>query len=166
MDKSEATELLTFAAAYDQRTIGRADVEAWAMAMTKANVPLDETTREAIVDYYTETPVADTGDTSRRFIQPHHVVSLRRRIRTARARRLPMPCPNPTPGVSEGDEIRAIERAIADGLITTLAEIYAYEAWGGSLHQAWQRGTFPALEGPEPTNKPIELPGLFRSVPT
>lgn len=166
MDKSEATELLTFAAAYDQRTIGRADVEAWAMAMTKANVPLDESTREAIVEYYTETPVADTGDTSRRFIQPHHVVSLRRRIRTARARRLPMPCPNPTPGVSEGDEIRAIERAIADGKITTRAELAAYERWGGSLHLAALTAHMPQLAGPDPVDRgPIELPDVFRTVP-
>ena len=150
MEKSEAVELLALCAAYDQRTVGRADVEAWAMAMTRAGVPLDDSTREAVVEYYTETPAAEAGETGRRFIQPHHVVSLRRRLRTDRARRLPMPCPNLTPGVSEGDEIRAIEAAIADGRITTIAEVYAYERWGGSMHLAMQTGRFPALTGPEP----------------
>src|ERR1700677_4197662 len=144
MEKSEAVELLALCAAYDQRTVGRADVEAWAMAMTRAGVPLDDSTREAVVEYYTETPAAEAGETGRRFIQPHHVVSLRRRLRTDRARRLPMPCPNLTPGVSEGDEIRAIEAAIADGRITTIAEVYAYERWGGSMHLAMQTGRFPA----------------------
>jgi hypothetical protein len=100
------------------------------------------------------------------FIAPADIVKHVRKTRTDRARRLPMPCPNVVFGVSEGDEIRAIERAMADGLITTLAEVYAYEAWGGSLHLAWQRGTFPALEGPEPKNEPIELPGVFGRVPT
>lgn len=150
MHKSEASALLTFASAYDQRKIGAADVEAWALAMTRAGVPNDESTRDAIVEYYTGTPPSEEGEIGRRFIQPHHVVSLRQRIRTERARRLPMPCPNDAPGVSEGDEIRAIERAMADGRITTVAEVYAYERWGGSLHLAAISGQFPALQGPEP----------------
>jgi hypothetical protein len=80
-----------------------------------------------------------------------------------------MPCPNQTFGVSEGDEIRAIEAAIADGKITTIAEVYAYERWGGSLHLARQTGDFPALEGPAPTGDPrkvIEaIAPTFRRVP-
>lgn len=165
MDRSEAAELLAFAAAYDQRTVGRADVEAWAMAMTKATVPLDETTREAVVEYYTETPPAEAGDMGRRFIQPHHVVSIRRRIRTARARRLPMPCPNSVDGVSEGDEIRAIEAAMADGKITSIAEVYAYERWGGSLHLAALTGRFPELEA-KPVREigPINVGEIFGRV--
>lgn len=165
MNKAEATEMLAFCAAYDQRTVGRADVEAWAMAMTKAGVPNDESTRDAIVEYYTETPPADSGDMSRRFIQPHHVVSIRRRIRTARARRLPMPCPNAVDGVSEGDEIRAIEAAMADGKITTIAEVYAYERWGGSLHLAALTGRFPQLD-PKPVRElgPVHLGDVFGRV--
>jgi hypothetical protein len=88
------------------------------------------------------------------FIAPGEVFTEVKRIRADRVGRAPMPCPNDVPGVSAGDEIRAIQRAMADGRITNLAEAYAYERWGGSLHLAYQRDQVPALEGSEPVGDP------------
>lgn len=164
MNKSDTAELLAFCAAFDQRTLGSADVEAWALAL--ADVPWDGTTREAVAGFYSARPTAGEDETARRFIQPHHVRHARAKIRKDRIERLPMPCPNDVPGVSEGDEIRAIEGAIADGAITTWAELVAYEKWGGSLHLARQAGRMPQLEGPEPADHgPIELGRVFQAVP-
>lgn len=150
VNKAETAELLTFTAAFDQRTIGRADVEAWAIAL--ADVPWDDTTRTAVANFYSSPAYAGDpgGEAQRRFMQPHQLVAARARIRKDRIERLPMPCPNSIPGVSEGDELRAIAKAIGDGAITTRAELAAYERWGGSLHLAQQSGGFPALDGPEP----------------
>lgn len=94
---------------------------------------------------------------SQTFIAPGEIYTEVKRMRADRVRRAPMPCPNDIPGVSAGDEIRAIERAMADGRIKTLADAYAYERWGGSLHQAYQRNSMPALEGPEPNGDPEKV---------
>jgi len=100
-----------------------------------------------------EDAVAALGATMA-FIAPSDIVQHVGKARTGRVQRAPMPCPNDNPGVSEGDEIRAIQRAMAEGRITNLAEAYAYERWGGSMHLAYQRQELPALEGPEPAGDP------------
>jgi len=88
------------------------------------------------------------------FIAPGEIREKALRLRQDRVAHVPMPVPNHTPGVSEGDEIRAIERAIGNGLISSVAEAYAYERWGGSLHLAQLRGHMPQLEGPAPVGNP------------
>lgn len=166
MNKSDAAELLAFAAAYDQRTIGNADVEAWALAL--ADIPWDDTTRTAVAGFYTQpAPTYDpTGAFGRRSIQPHHVRAGRVAIRNDRIARLPQPCPNPVYGVTEQEELLAIRAAIADGHITTTAQLHAYERWGGSLHLARHTGQLPALDGPEPAKgRPLEL-DVFQRIPT
>ena len=57
MMKSEVAALLAFCAAYDQRTIGKSDVEAWAEALDSPWVPdidMDEA-QSAVVAHYRET---------------------------------------------------------------------------------------------------------------
>jgi hypothetical protein len=58
MSKSDTAKLLAFCAAYDQRTIGKSDVEAWTEALDSPwvpNVALDEA-QAAVVAHYRETP--------------------------------------------------------------------------------------------------------------
>jgi hypothetical protein len=57
MTRSEAAKLLAFCAAYDQRTIGEADVLAWTEALESPwvpNIDLDEA-QQAVVAHYQET---------------------------------------------------------------------------------------------------------------
>lgn len=129
--KSEAGEALAFCAAFDQRTIGHADAEAWALAL--ADVPWDDTSRQAIADFYTA-PSSDYDRDSRRFIQPHHMRTGRTRIRERRLAAIAEPPPNTVPGVGYHDELRALRKAIADGDIADQAAADKYTAWGGSLH--------------------------------
>lgn len=96
------------------------------------------------------------------FLAPGEIDTEARRMRRGRIERLPMPCPNTIRGVAEGDELRAIAKAIGDGRITTVAECAAYERWGGSLHLAQQAGRFPELSGPEPVNRGAILAGPER----
>lgn len=99
------------------------------------------------------------------FIAPGEIHAEVRRMRAARIDRLPQPCPNQVDGVDPRDELLAIRAAIADGQITTTGQIYAYERWGGSLHLARLTGRVPALDGPEPGNRPIEFGPVFPAVP-
>lgn len=136
MNKAEAAELLTFAAAFDQRTIGNADVEAWALAL--ADLPWDDSTREAVALYYRTPP---QNPEERRFLQVHHVRTYRTRVRRARFEHIREPVPNTVEGVNFLDELRAVRAAIADGRMKDQAAADAYEKWGGSLHLAAQGGS-------------------------
>lgn len=53
MSKSEIALLLAFVAAYDQRTIGEADVEAWHLASQYANWE-SEAAKRAVVAHYAQ----------------------------------------------------------------------------------------------------------------
>lgn len=98
------------------------------------------------------------------FIAPGEIHTEVRRIRTARIDRLPQPCPNDVPGVTQHAEQLAIRMAIADGRITTRGQLAAYERWGGSLHLvALGEAPFPALEGPEPVGTGPILAGRERT---
>jgi hypothetical protein len=149
MRKSDAAELLAFTAAFDQRTIGHADVEAWALAL--ADVPWDDTARQAIADFYgTAGGYPATGE--RRFIQPHNVRAGRSRIRNDRLARIVEPPPNVVEGVRSYEEVRALRKAIADGEIPDQAAADRYTAWGGSLHLLHQQ-----RDGIDPGDGPREI---------
>jgi hypothetical protein len=96
--KSEVAKLLAFCAAYDQRTIGKSDVEAWAEALESPWVPgidLDEA-QEAVVAHYRETT------------QRIGVADVLKRVKTWRAERLGgRPAPR-RPGVPATEEYRRI----------------------------------------------------------
>lgn len=138
MNKAEAAKLLTFCAAFDQRTIGSADVEAWALAL--ADVPWDDSARAAVAAFYGAPGGSDDRD-ARRFIQPHHVRTGRTRIRHDRLARVVEPTPNTVEGVTYHDELRAVRKAIADGLIKDQADAEQYTAAGESMHLIYQRAS-------------------------
>lgn len=70
MKPSEVAELLTFASAFDRRTIGKADVAAWATVL--GDIDLDQA-RQAVSAHYAET---------RDWVMPSDI---RQRVRKARA---------------------------------------------------------------------------------
>lgn len=79
MNSAEAAELLMHAAAFDNRNGSTAAAKAWAAALY--DVPLDNDARAAVAAYYT-TPPKDPE--ARLWILPHHVRTLRSKIRSAR----------------------------------------------------------------------------------
>jgi hypothetical protein len=96
--KSEVAKLLAFCAAYDQRTIGKADVEAWAEALDSPwvpNIDLDEA-QSAVVAHYQETT------------QRINVADVLKRVKTERADRLGRGIPIRHQGVDPTEEYRRI----------------------------------------------------------
>jgi hypothetical protein len=98
MIKSEVAKLLAFCAAYDQRTIGKSDVEAWAEALDSPwvpNIDLDEA-QSAVVAHYRETT------------QRINVADVLKRVKADRADRLGKGIPVRRQGVPATDEYRRI----------------------------------------------------------
>lgn len=79
MNPREAAELLGHAAAFDNRKPSVAAAAAWASALH--DIPLDADAKAAVAVYYT-TPPRDPE--AKLWILPHHVRSLRAKIRSAR----------------------------------------------------------------------------------
>lgn len=132
MNLSDAGELLGLMQAFDQRTVGESDMLAWSMALH--DVPLDESSREAVALYYRTIPV--NGERLDR-MQPHHLRMYRKRIRDDRLARVPEPYqPNEVDGVDPQAELLAVRKAIGDGRIKDRHDVEKYVAWGGSLHLA------------------------------
>lgn len=80
MTPAQAAALLTRAAAFDNRTIGEADAEAWAAALN--DMPFDTDALNAVARFYSAP--TQPGETGRRWIEPHHVRTWRRKIRDER----------------------------------------------------------------------------------
>lgn len=66
MNKPETVDLLAFMAAFDQRTVGRADVEAWFLNRTVQRLTLEEG-KEVVVAFHNEEP--DPSGHDRRLTQ-------------------------------------------------------------------------------------------------
>lgn len=79
MNPTEAAELLGHAAAFDNRNPSAAAALAWASALH--DIPLDADAKAAVAAYYT-TPPQDPKE--RLWILPHHVRTLRSKLRSAR----------------------------------------------------------------------------------
>lgn len=79
MNPSEAAELLKHCAAFDNRKPSTAAAVAWASALN--DVPLDGDARDAVAAYYTTSP---RDPDAKLWILPHHVRTLRTKIRNAR----------------------------------------------------------------------------------
>jgi hypothetical protein len=142
VNSTEAGMLLTYMARVDHRTWGPDDADAFADLLD--DVLLGDAMVVAREHLRTDTS----------WLTPAIIRQRVKVLRGDRVRRLPQPCPNDVEGVDSNDELRAVIRAMADGKITTIAEVWAYERWGGSLHLASQMGEFPALEGPAPVGDP------------
>ena len=103
MTRSETAALLAFCAAYDQRTIGEADVLAWHEALDSPwvpNIDIDEA-QAAVIAHYRETPQRIT------------VADVLKRVKTDRADRY-RGIPVRRCGVPATDEYRQI-RAETEG---------------------------------------------------
>ncbi len=79
MNPTEAAELLGHAAAFDNRNPSAAAAVAWASALH--DIPLDPDAKAAVAAYYTTAP---QNPTDRLWILPHHIRTLRSKIRSAR----------------------------------------------------------------------------------
>ncbi|KUN99527.1 zinc finger domain-containing protein [Streptomyces resistomycificus] len=79
MNPTEAAELLGHAAAFDNRNPSAAAAVAWAAALE--DVPLDADAKAAVALYY-RTPPQNPNE--RLWILPHHIRTLRTKIRSAR----------------------------------------------------------------------------------
>jgi hypothetical protein len=106
MKKSEVATLLAFCAAYDQRTLGEADVEAWAEALDSPwvpNIDLDEA-QSAVVAHYRETS------------QRINVADILKRVKTDRADRLSRGMPPRRPGTPPTEEYRKARAELEERL--------------------------------------------------
>lgn len=79
MTPSEAATLLGHIAAFDRRTVGETDARAWAAALH--DLPLDQDTLNAVAQFFGD-PQRDPE--AQRWIQPHHIRTLRVAIRNER----------------------------------------------------------------------------------
>ncbi|OLZ72535.1 hypothetical protein AVW11_03845 [Streptomyces amritsarensis] len=79
MNRSEAALLLGHCAAFDNRTVGKADATAWAAAL--GDIPYDDDARNAVARFYGTAP---RKEGEKLWIQPHHVRAVRRTIRSER----------------------------------------------------------------------------------
>lgn len=93
MNKKEAAVLLAHAAAFDNRQPSEAAAEAWAAALH--DVTFDHDAKAAIAAYYTTPP---QNPSERLWILPHHVRTLRSKIRSKRLENFQYePLPDETP---------------------------------------------------------------------
>jgi len=93
MNPREAAELLGHCAAFDNRKPSQGAALAWAAALH--DVPLDNDAKAAVASYYTTPPKDPDG---KLWILPHHIRSLRSKIRSARLENFQYePVPDETP---------------------------------------------------------------------
>jgi len=93
MNPKEAAELLGHCSAFDNRKPSTAAAVAWAAALH--DVPLDNDAKAAVASYYTTAP---KDPEAKLWILPHHVRTLRSKIRSARLENFQYePLPDETP---------------------------------------------------------------------
>jgi hypothetical protein len=112
MNQKEAAELLGHCAAFDNRKPSLAAAAAWSAALH--DVPLDNDARAAVAAYYT-TPPKDPD--AKLWILPHHVRTLRSKIRNQRLENFQY---EPPPGDSDPhylERLRGQTQAIASGRV-------------------------------------------------
>lgn len=110
MNAAEAAELLMHAAAFDNRNGSTAAAKAWAAALH--DVPCDEDAKAAVAAYYTTPP---QNPSERLWILPHHIRTLRTKIRNARLENFQY---EPVPDETVGEylaRLRGQTAAIASG---------------------------------------------------
>lgn len=113
MNADEAAELLAHCSGFDNRQPSLAAAKSWAAALH--DLPLDADTRNAVAAYYT-TPPQNPGD--RLWILPHHVRTLRSKIRSKRLENFQYePLPDETVGEFMA-RYRGQVQAIASGRTT------------------------------------------------
>ncbi|MFF7096371.1 hypothetical protein ACFY9A_28850 [Streptomyces rubradiris] len=127
MNAEEAAELLAHCSGFDNRQPSVAAAVAWASALH--DIPLDADTKSAVAAYYT-TPPKDPD--AKLWILPHHVRTLRSKIRSARLENFQY---EPLPDETTAEYLaryRGQVQAIASGRITAPSGRLALEG-GPSL---------------------------------
>ncbi|MGW7688895.1 zinc finger domain-containing protein [Streptomyces asiaticus] len=122
MNADEAAELLAHCSGFDNRQPSVAAAKSWASALH--DVPFDQDTRDAVAAYYT-TPPQNPSD--RLWILPHHVRTLRSKIRSARLENFQY---EPRPDETVGEFLaryRGQVQAIASGRVASPAGRLALE---------------------------------------
>lgn len=112
MNADEAAELLGHCSGFDNRQPSLAAAKSWAAALH--DVPLDNDTRAAVAIYYTTPP---QNPSERLWILPHHIRTLRTKIRNARLENFQY---EPVPDETTGEylaRLRGQVKAIASGRI-------------------------------------------------
>ncbi|MFF8716199.1 hypothetical protein ACF07T_32910 [Streptomyces sp. NPDC015184] len=137
MNEFEAAELLGHCASFDNRKPSVAARVAWASALH--DIPLDDDTRNAVAAYYS-TPPKDPD--ARLWILPHHVRTLRSKIRSARLENFQY---QPIPDETVGEYLaryRGQVQAIASGRVAPPAGRPALEGGpsAGFMRQLEDRG--------------------------
>jgi hypothetical protein len=141
MNADEAAELLAHCSGFDNRQPSLAAAKSWAAALH--DIPLDRDTRNAVAAYYTTPP---QNPNERLWILPHHIRTLRSKIRSARLENFQYePVPDETVGEFMA-RYRGQLQAIASGRVAAPA-------------------TRLALEGGPHRNVVKELAGVGRTVP-
>lgn len=79
MNPTEAAALLAHASGFDNRQPSVAAAQAWSAALR--DIPFDQDARDAVAAYYTTPP---QNPTEKLWILPHHVRTLRTKLRNAR----------------------------------------------------------------------------------
>ncbi|WP_329131479.1 hypothetical protein OG552_10310 [Streptomyces sp. NBC_01476] len=128
MNPSEAAELLKHCSAFDNRKPSAAAAVAWAAALN--DVPFDDDASAAVATYYTTAPKDPDG---KLWILPHHVRTLRAKIRSARVENFQY---EPVEGETAAEFIARYQgqiRAVASGRVTPPASRLALE--GGPSKQ-------------------------------
>lgn len=116
MNPREAAELLGHCAMFDNRKPSQGAAVAWASALH--DIPLDADAKAAVAVYYTTSP-KDPSD--RLWILPHHIRSLRSKIRSARLENFQYePHPDETVGEFMA-RYRGQVQAIASGRVAASA---------------------------------------------
>jgi hypothetical protein len=110
VNAEEAAALLAHCSGFDNRQPSVAAAKSWASALH--DVPFDQDARDAIATYYTTPP---QNPNERLWILPHHVRTLRAKIRNARLENFQY---EPVPDESTGEylaRLRGQVKAIASG---------------------------------------------------
>lgn len=116
MNPREAAELLGHCSAFDNRKPSQAAAVAWSSALH--DVPLDADAKAAVATYYTTAP---KDPDAKLWILPHHVRSLRTKIRNKRLENFQY---EPQPDETTGEylaRLRGQVRAIASGRVAPSA---------------------------------------------
>jgi hypothetical protein len=126
MNRTETAHLLTLAAAYDRRTLGEEDVQAWHMALADISYP---DARTVVAEHYR---------TATTWIMPAHIADGVRAIRSERLAGLDQLLPDADPDDVAAwlEAYRAQIAAVADGEITVPAPTVAALARSGGPDEA------------------------------
>lgn len=165
MNADEAAELLAHCSGFDNRQPSLAAAKSWAASLD--DVPFDQDARDAVARYYSTPP---QNPSERLWILPHHVRTLRTKLRNARLTNFQY---QPLPGESTAEYLaryRGQLTAIASGRIAPPTGRLALD--GGPSQQftnelearGWQVGR-PVDDADEPTAEAELIDTVRRSGP-